>query len=281
MVTGIAGGVVAVWYPAVSLPHVWAHCGQSGSCLKHCAISLILRADREGTLPPAVVSDAEGRPLHSWRSAILPYLDRDDLYAQLRFDEPWDSPANLPVTSTPVDVFACPGSGAWGAGGVCYFAVTGPATVWQEGVPLRLSEVSDRLDSTLLLIEGPARQPWGKPGDLSFEEALDLLTSPVQPAVNGGHVLDRGRFSKPTMARHVAMANGKTYRLQMPLPEPLARALLTAGGGEPIGLKEALAWEAPQTDWARVACLALFLATAAAPFVRHRLGSRAPQGDAA
>src|SRR5689334_12593064 len=35
-----------------------------------------------GTFPPAYIADSQGRPMHSWRVLILPYLDRDDLYSQ-------------------------------------------------------------------------------------------------------------------------------------------------------------------------------------------------------
>ncbi|MDO4551424.1 MAG: DUF1559 domain-containing protein [Planctomycetia bacterium] len=47
-----------------------------------------------GALPPAYTVDKDGKPLHSWRVLILPYLEHEDLYAKIRLDEPWDSPWN-------------------------------------------------------------------------------------------------------------------------------------------------------------------------------------------
>jgi Protein of unknown function (DUF1559) len=43
------------------------------------------------SLPPAVIRDNHGRPLYSWRVAILPFMEQGDLYNSLKLDEPWDS----------------------------------------------------------------------------------------------------------------------------------------------------------------------------------------------
>jgi hypothetical protein len=63
-----------------------------------------------GTLPPAFSVDASGRPLHSWRVLILPYLgdDAKALYDQIRLDEPWNSDANATFHAQTPDVFRCP-----------------------------------------------------------------------------------------------------------------------------------------------------------------------------
>ena len=37
--------------------------------------------------------DPTGKPLLSWRVAVLPYLDLDLLHAQFKLDEPWDGPS--------------------------------------------------------------------------------------------------------------------------------------------------------------------------------------------
>ena len=46
---------------------------------------------------PADILDAEGKPLLSWRVALLPSMGFEDLYKQFKLDEPWDSEANLAV----------------------------------------------------------------------------------------------------------------------------------------------------------------------------------------
>ena len=50
---------------------------------------------------PADILDAEGKPLLSWRVALLPSMGFEDLYNQFKLDEPWDSEANLAVLNSP------------------------------------------------------------------------------------------------------------------------------------------------------------------------------------
>lgn len=63
-----------------------------------------------GVLPAAYTVDEAGRPLHSWRVAILPYLGEEEakLYAQIRLDEPWNSEWNSRFHSQRPNIFACP-----------------------------------------------------------------------------------------------------------------------------------------------------------------------------
>jgi len=44
---------------------------------------------------PADIVDADGKPLLSWRVALLPAMGMEDLYNKFKKDEPWDSEANL------------------------------------------------------------------------------------------------------------------------------------------------------------------------------------------
>lgn len=52
------------------------------------------RLEHDGKLPPAFTTDSEGRPLHSWRVLLLPYLGEAELFAKIRLNEPWDSEWN-------------------------------------------------------------------------------------------------------------------------------------------------------------------------------------------
>ncbi len=49
----------------------------------------------KGHFPPAATYDKEGKPLLSWRVALLPYLRHEKLYEQFHLDEPWDSEHNI------------------------------------------------------------------------------------------------------------------------------------------------------------------------------------------
>ena len=45
-------------------------------------------------LPQQAIFGKDGKPLLSWRVALLPYLDQAVLYKKFKLDEPWDSPHN-------------------------------------------------------------------------------------------------------------------------------------------------------------------------------------------
>lgn len=59
--------------------------------------------------PPAAIQSSDGRPLLSWRVALLPYLEQTALYEQFHLDEPWDSPHNRPLADRMPAVFETPG----------------------------------------------------------------------------------------------------------------------------------------------------------------------------
>jgi RNA polymerase sigma factor (sigma-70 family) len=52
--------------------------------------------DEHGHFPHAAISDKEGKPLLSWRVALLPSLGYEELYKEFKLDEPWDGPHNKP-----------------------------------------------------------------------------------------------------------------------------------------------------------------------------------------
>src|SRR5438270_2879813 len=68
--------------------------------------------DRHGQLPPAVVYGEDGRPLHSWRVLILPFIGEEDLHRQFKMDEPWDSRHNSQLLSKMPAMYSAPPSKA-------------------------------------------------------------------------------------------------------------------------------------------------------------------------
>src|SRR5262245_42706847 len=62
--------------------------------LKQFGLALQNYHDTYGSFPPAFVLGPDGRPWHSWRVLILPFMECDPLYREYRFNEPWDGPNN-------------------------------------------------------------------------------------------------------------------------------------------------------------------------------------------
>ncbi|MDO4586921.1 MAG: DUF1559 domain-containing protein [Planctomycetia bacterium] len=67
----------------------------------------LYKADH-GTFPPAFTVDAKGNPLHSWRVLLLPYLGQQELFDQIKLDEPWDSEHNRAFHSADLAIYRCP-----------------------------------------------------------------------------------------------------------------------------------------------------------------------------
>ena len=52
------------------------------------AFALNMYHETYGSFPPAYTTDANGKPLHSWRVLLLSFMEQHDLYEKIRLDEP-------------------------------------------------------------------------------------------------------------------------------------------------------------------------------------------------
>src|SRR5262245_18035101 len=68
--------------------------GRTINNLKFMGLALHLFTRANGGKLPAAAIRKDGKPLLSWRVAILTYLEQFHLYEKFRLDEPWDSPHN-------------------------------------------------------------------------------------------------------------------------------------------------------------------------------------------
>jgi hypothetical protein len=129
--------------------------------------------DANKHFPPAAICDASGRPVLSWRVALLPYLEGEQLYREFRLDEPWDSPHNLKLLEKMPDVFG-PGDPKK-PGHTVYQFVTGRDTLFPTpSSKLRLTSVRDGTSNTILIVEAHAAVPWTKPADLVYQPGKEL-----------------------------------------------------------------------------------------------------------
>ncbi|HEV3119294.1 MAG TPA: DUF1559 domain-containing protein, partial [Gemmataceae bacterium] len=141
-----------------------------------------------GSYPPAFLADAQGRPMHSWRVLLLPYLGQEDLFHDYDFSEPWDGPNNSKLAARMPKLYAFPGERGPTTN---YLAVVGPGTVWPGRSTVTEKDVTDGLSNTILLVENHgAGIHWMAPRDLSFADMDFTINSPqglsskyVDPAV--------------------------------------------------------------------------------------------------
>lgn len=74
--------------------------------MKQIGLAMLNFESDNGFLPGSIV-DKEGKPLLSWRVAILPYLELQTAFDKFHLDEPWDSPHNLALAKFAIPEVYC------------------------------------------------------------------------------------------------------------------------------------------------------------------------------
>jgi hypothetical protein len=181
--------------------------------------------------PPAYQADAEGRPMHSWRVLILPYLEQDAVYRRYLFSEPWDGPNNRQLELPTPGSYVFHGEKRTESTTTNYLAIVGPETVWPGRSTITSDAVKDGKEGTILVVENRgAGIHWMEPRDLSFADMDFTFNSP------------RGLSSKYRDPA-VATLDGRVYRLRKELSAETLRALLTIRGSERVGPDGEGGWE--------------------------------------
>lgn len=139
-----------------------------------------------GQFPPAYTVNAEGKPLHSWRTLLLPFIERPDIYDQIKLDEPWDSPDNFAVfEDLSIKLYQCQ-SCPENEHRTNYVMVIGPKCVSDGPHSRSLKEMVGEGSDTIHVIETTLPIRWYEPRDVKIEET-DLKMSEENPAPIGSH----------------------------------------------------------------------------------------------
>jgi len=222
----LAGVLVALLLPAVQAAREAARRSQCTNNVKQIALAMQEYADTYNSFPPAYTVDANGKPMHSWRVLILPYLEDGALYNQYRLDEPWDGPNNSRLAGLMPVVFRCPSdASAPGSTTTNYAVVNGPGALFDGDKPCFLASIRDGTSNTLLVVEAAgAGIPWMEPRDLDFSQMQCVINGPGGNEIAGHH---------PGGAV-VGFADGSTRFLPSSVSPTAVRALITRAGGEPV-----------------------------------------------
>src|SRR5688572_17568592 len=94
VVIGLIGLLAALLLPARRSATEAARRMSCANNLRQIGIALHNYQDEFGCLPPAYTVDAAGKPLHSWRTLILPFAEQKALYDKIDLSKPWNDPAN-------------------------------------------------------------------------------------------------------------------------------------------------------------------------------------------
>lgn len=188
--------------------------------LKQIALALHNYVDDNGSLPPAYTVDANGKPLHSWRTLILPYLDHKALYDKIDLTKAWDDPVNADVFKTNVPTYSCP-SGGLPPSQTTYMVVVTSTSCIRRTEPRKLSDVTDNRSETLLVVEVDLEHavPWMAPRDA--DESLFLAIGSKSKHAHVGGV-------------QAAFLDGSVRFLNDNMHVDTRRALISIAGNEQL-----------------------------------------------
>ena len=188
--------------------------------LKQIMLAMHNYHDTYKTFPPAAITGADGKTKHSSRVALLPFLDKVDLYNRYKMDEPWDSENNQAIMKEGAELFSVPGEkDAKGDGNCSYFALVGPGTVFDSNdVPTKIRDIIDGTSKTIGIVEAKRAIPWTKPEDIEYDPDKEI------PKLGG--YFDGG-FNTGYM-------DGSVHFLPLSLDEATLRALFSRDGREAI-----------------------------------------------
>ena len=227
------------------------------------AIGLALHRyhDDYGAFPPAVLTDEDGEPLHSWRVLVLPYLrdyhsrsasrfsglrnshgiwearrvyehkqtalrrseQIETMLERYRFDEPWDGPHNRMLHDLPMEAFRN-NSQLGKMWQTTFVAVTGSTTAWQGDSGVSIPLFRDGRSVSALVVEmADSGIHWLEPRDLRFDEMSFKIGAADQPCISSPY---------PDGA-HCLFADGSVRFVNSDISAETVKSLLEIDDGGP------------------------------------------------
>ncbi len=221
-----AGASLGLLLPAMQAAREAARRAVCTNNLKQIGLAFHNFAADNPRLPPAAIAGSDGKPLLSWRVALLPYLGETALYRQFKQDESWDSPTNAKLVAAMPRVFACQSGPKPPVGSTFYRAIVGKRAAFEGTKGLTLKDFADGADKTLLVVESADAVPWTKPDELALSDDPSHPIAGLAAPHNG----DGG--GPPGMV--ALFADGSVRFLPGKLDARTLNALATRNGGESV-----------------------------------------------
>ena len=243
-------------------PRPRPHCA---NMLKQVGLALCNYHDANGCFPPAYIPDANGKPIHSWRVLILPYMELGRLYDAYDFSEPWNGLNNSKLAVAMPWEFRCPSAKSADANPppmTSYVAVVGPRTAWPGPKSTSLSDFRDEPHSTLMVVEvANSDINWMEPRDLAFEQVLLSTTGKASLQISGHHKVSGQYFFHDRFGVYAACADGSVRFYPGKPSTDALRAMLTIDGGEEIDVDniELDPGDTRRVNWSNCVALAVLV----------------------
>ena len=205
LVIGILIGMVlpAVTRPGVRGAALRTHCANN---MRQITLAMLNYESEHGHFPPAYIADEDGKPMHSWRVLILPYLERNNLFERYSMDEPWDGPNNRKLADEIDGVYGCPSHDTGNGETNCtsYCVVTGAGTMFDADRTVKFGDINDGSSNTAILVEvNHGDIHWMEPKDLTVDEAVGVFEQ----------ALEENQVSNHPGIQNVTYADGSAHTL--------------------------------------------------------------------
>ncbi len=213
------GILVGLLLPAVQASREAARRANAQNHFKEILLAMHNYEATYNRFPSPAITDSDGKPLLSWRVALLPYLDQQALYDKFHLDEPWDSEHNLPLVQQMPMTYVDP-SAPLENGLTIFHAIVGEHTGLNPKQPTKFSQFTDGLSNSILIAEVNRDQavPWTKPADIEID-----LNDP-KALMGNTH---QGGFT-------VGMGDGSVRFISSMIDSEAFKAMLTRDGGEAV-----------------------------------------------
>lgn len=221
------GFFVALPFMAVPSAREAARRAQCSTNLTQIGMAMHSYHAAHGCFPPAYVADEKGRPMHSWRVLLLPFLDGEAqaLREEYDFEQPWDSPGNLALAGRMPRLYRCPSDETSPASETSYAMIVGPGTISDGASATGMEEITDGTADTILLVEAAGSGiNWLDPRDLAADQISYLVDDPVDGGIAGKH---------PEGA-HVLFCDGSVMFLDAMVDPEDVKSLCTISGSEGV-----------------------------------------------
>ena len=207
----IIGVLIGMTLPAIGRGYPASFRTSHWNSMRMVGLAICNYEAANGHFPPAYIADENGKPMHSWRVLLLPYLEEEALYKQYDFDEPWDGPNNSKLATKLANN---PFGGFWqepSDGLTGFKLITGPETAFEKDQSVGYGAIAAGSSNTVFLVDDNSKRiNWMSPEDVTIEEAVQLFDRKNKKAL--ARKVDEDKFGKTTFYfSNVVMFDGSAH----------------------------------------------------------------------